>query len=140
MKTITKSQLREHIAKLVAEQIKSLSPEGQKALEQSKVAKQNKDAQKKRAAAKQSMRGMSVESADPTVEEQFSRVPGDKRQSDEMDFFDTDEFHDEYAGFGDDGYTEEDALRDALESEEEDGIFTDSRTGVKTDHSFHGKW
>lgn len=69
--TITKSQLREHIAKLVAEQLQSLSPDAQKALEQSKVAKQNKDAQKKRAAAKDSMKGISVEAVDP-IEEQVS--------------------------------------------------------------------
>lgn len=71
MTTITKSQLREHIAKLVAEQVKALSTDGQKALEQSKVAKQNKDAQKKRAAAKDSMKGISVEAVDP-IEEQSS--------------------------------------------------------------------
>jgi hypothetical protein len=81
------------ILREMSETTSSLSPEAEKALEQSKVAKQNKDAQKKRAAAKQSMRGMSVEGADPTVEEQFSRMPGDKLQSDEGDFFDTDELH-----------------------------------------------
>lgn len=65
---MTKTQLREHIAKLVAEQVKSLSPEAQKALELSRQAKLNKDAQKKRAAAKDSMRGISVESVDPLFE------------------------------------------------------------------------
>lgn len=71
--TITKTQLKEHIAKLVAEQINNqqLSPAAQKALELSRQAKQNKDAQKKRAAAKNSMRGISVESIDP-IEEQSS--------------------------------------------------------------------
>lgn len=93
---ITKSQLKEHIAKLVAEQVKSLSPEAQKALELSRQAKQNKDAQKKRAAAKNSMRGISVEGVEP-IEEQFSRMPGDKLQSDEGDFFDSTDLH------GDDG-------------------------------------
>jgi len=71
-KSLTKSQLREHIAKLVAEQVKSLSPEAQKALELSHQAKLNKDAQKKRAAAKASMRGISVEGNDPTLGEQSS--------------------------------------------------------------------
>lgn len=69
MKTITKTQLREHIAKLVAEQVKSLSPEAQKALELSRQAKLNKDAQKKRAAAKDSMKGISVEAVDPLDEQ-----------------------------------------------------------------------
>ena len=73
MKTITKTQLREHIAKLVAEQVKSLSPEAQKALELSRQAKLNKDAQKKRAAAKDSMRGISVEGVDSMLDEQSGK-------------------------------------------------------------------
>lgn len=75
----------------------SLSPGAQKALEQSKIAKQNKDVQKKRAAAKESMKGMSVEGVELDIEEQFSRMPGDKLQSDEGDFFDSTDLH------GDDG-------------------------------------
>jgi hypothetical protein len=192
MKTITKTQLREHIAKLVAEQVKALSADGQKALEQSKVAKQNKDAQKKRAAAKDSMKGISVEAVDP-IEEQSSwhrnqngeladlyktkyrvnfgqgqvsntfptrkeaeyemtfldepnafiqykdlntgewfnikhlkeqRIEGDKRQSDEMDFFDTDEFHDDEDLWDDDMYVgpviEDDSWEDHIELGEPD--------------------
>jgi len=76
---ITKSQLKEHIAKLVAEQVKSLSPEAQKALELSRQAKLNKDAQKKRAAAKNSMRGISVEGVEP-IEEQSSSTRNPKLQ------------------------------------------------------------
>jgi hypothetical protein len=130
------------ILREMGEASSSLSPEAEKALEQSKIAKQNKDAQKKRAAAKQSMRGMSVEGVDPSADddfdfetgkwttadedagstyypydddddshspygasspknnqeyyiEQFSRMPGDKLQSDEGDFFDTTDLHGE---------------------------------------------
>lgn len=61
--------VQEQISKLVAEQVKSLSPAAQKALELSRQAKLNKDAQKKRAAAKDSMRGISVESVEPMDEQ-----------------------------------------------------------------------
>lgn len=173
MKTITKSQLSSAIQTIVQEQIKQLSPAAQKALEMSRQAKQNKDAQKKRAAAKASMRGISVEGADPTIEEQSSwhrnqngeladlyqtkyrvnfgqgqvsntfptrkeaeyemtfhdepnafiqfkdldtgewfnirhlkeqRIEGDKRRSDEADYFDTSEFIDEDEPFESDPY------------------------------------
>lgn len=193
---ITKSQLKEHIAKLVAEQVKSLSPAAQKALDASRQAKQNKDAQKKRAAAKDSMRGISVEAAEPAIEEQSSwhrnqkgelsdlyktkyrvnfgqgqvsntfptkkeaeyemtfidepgafiqfkdlntgewfnikhlreqRIEGDKRHSDEADFFDTSELEDyqddlnnDYLGFDDDGDIG-DSYRGADESSWDDG-------------------
>lgn len=70
---ITKSQLRETIRKMVLEQINNqqLSPAAQKALELSRQAKQNKDAQVKRAAAKASMKGISVEGIEPdAIDEQ----------------------------------------------------------------------
>ena len=92
--------VRKELKSILSEQsspTSSLSPGAQKALEQSKIAKQNKDVQKKRAAAKESMKGMSVEGVELDIEEQFSRMPGDKLQSDEGDFFDSTDLH------GDDG-------------------------------------
>lgn len=63
--------VRKELKSILSEQsspTSSLSPGAQKALEQSKIAKQNKDVQKKRAAAKESMKGISVESVDPLFE------------------------------------------------------------------------
>lgn len=68
---ISKSLLNDIILTEVRKALKeTLSPEAQKALEKSRIAKQNKDAQKKRAGAKDSMKGISVECACP-IEEQF---------------------------------------------------------------------
>lgn len=92
LKTVLTEMIKKELKSILSETsstVSSLSPGAQKALDQSKIAKQNKDVQKKRAAAKDSMRGMSVEGCEPDLEEQIL-PPGNKGKDIDYSDFDFD--------------------------------------------------
>lgn len=151
LKSILTEMIKKELKSILSETSQSsptssLSPGAQKALEQSKIAKQNKDVQKKRAAAKDSMRGMSVEGVELDIEEQFSRIPGDKLQSDEGDFFDTTDLHDEgeFQGWQDpdqqDHFFPEDEFEFDFSPADEIGLYDEVPGGSSEPEDFMDPW